>query len=213
MTPFEFGVKVAEAVGAAPAIKPAVKPAAPIKPPTVPPVTPAAAKPPQTVKFLSRQDAVAMGDKAREKGFGGHVAEGFVHDPKDWEFHSQPSQAMQDMQTRDQAELARRRNTPSKPIPHNPELERVRDNFAKLHPQFHPGEIQDMVQLVVQNRGGDLAQFINNGNTRIKQHPTSAYNYAPPAPSESKPMMSKDPKQQAIFEKFRRELDAIDAGR
>ncbi len=34
-----------------------------------------------------------------------------------------------------------------------------------------------------------------------------------PQPSAPKPMMSKDPKQQAIFEKFRREIDAIDAGR
>jgi len=177
MTPFEFGVKVAEAMGTAPA----VKPAAPIKPPTVPPVTPAASTPPQPVKFLSRQDAVAMGDKQRAKGFGGHVAEGFVHDPKDWEFHSQPNQAMQDMQARNQAELARRRNTPSKPIPHNPEFAKMTSNFAKLHPQFHPGEIQDMAQLATQNRGGDLAQFINNTNKRIKQHPTSAYNYKPPA--------------------------------
>lgn len=34
-----------------------------------------------------------------------------------------------------------------------------------------------------------------------------------PQPSAPKPMVSKDPKQQAIFEKFRREIEAIDAGR
>jgi hypothetical protein len=34
-----------------------------------------------------------------------------------------------------------------------------------------------------------------------------------PSPPTPKPMASRDPKQQAIFEKFRREIEAIDAGR
>jgi hypothetical protein len=173
MTPFEFGVKVAEAVGAAPAIKPA----APIKPPApqaIKPVVPQTGPRPITMDRVRAADAAA-----RAKGYAGSVMGAFVSDG--WEFHSQPSQAMQDMKARDQAELTRRQNTPYTPPPQDPEITRMKGNFAKLHPQFHPGEIQDMAQLVTQNRGGDLAQFINNTRQRIKQHPTSAYNYKPPA--------------------------------
>ena len=179
MTPFEFGVKVAETMGAAPAIKPA----APIKPPAtqaVKPVAPKPVVPPTGPRQITMERVRAEDAAARTKGYGGSVMGAFVSDPNDWEFHNS-GKALQEMAARDQAELTRRQNTPYTPTPPDPEITRMKGNFAKLHPQFHPGEIQDMAQLVTQNRGGHLAQFINNTNKRIKQYPTSAYNYQPPA--------------------------------
>ncbi len=189
MTPYEFGIKIAAGVDRGtqplqpgptpltPALpKPTVnKPQAqqlPIKAPktqasAVPkPATPAApAVPP---RFLSRQDAVTMGDKARANGYGGSVAEAFVHDPKNLTVVRDPATeaAMKAMEDKKRSEI-QQQNQAYRYTPPTPAQQQMRQTLQQQHPYMHSGEIQDMISLRTQNAPqARINTFINSTRNR-----------------------------------------------
>lgn len=77
------------------------------------------------------------------------------------------------------AELPRRVGTriPSAllfPPPDAAALRQTRTALSKQYPQFHPGAIQDMMQLHAQNDGAGLAKFIRNTQQYYQQNPGRA---------------------------------------
>lgn len=66
------------------------------------------------------------------------------------------------------------------PAPPNPEYERLRTQFSQQYPEFHPGEITDMVGLAARNDGSSLAKFIYNTRQRYKQNPKPVTPSVPP---------------------------------
>jgi hypothetical protein len=115
---------------------------------------------PLTMARVQADDAAA-----KAKGFGGSVSSMFVHDPKDWQVTTPrvltPGPARQ-----------------AKPYtPPTAEQAQQQTAVAQLQPQFGQGDIQDIMSLNAQGRGGDMAKFIRNTTTHYRQHPHRAANY------------------------------------
>lgn len=69
---------------------------------------------------------------------------------------------------------------PSKPYTPNPEHQQILTNLGKQYPQFGKGDLQDMLSLHLQGRGGDLATFTRNTQQHYAQNPARAANAVPP---------------------------------
>lgn len=61
----------------------------------------------------------------------------------------------------------------ARPAPYapNPEHQRILGSLQQQYPQFGQGDLQDMLSLHIQGRGGELAQFIRNTQQKYKSQP------------------------------------------
>ena len=159
MTPFEFGVKVAETVGLATLTPSAAQP----KPQS-------AIKPPAPAPVMGRNMNMSNTDQ-----WGQRVE---PHSGNSRQTYSSLDKAV---------------DTATAPVLGNGPINPARDPARWRQHQM------------------DVYSGLNLAAPSVGMLPGQS-TYLPSQP-KPKPMMSKDPKQQAIFEKFRREIEAIDAGR